>query len=145
LPNINYLSPENQASWMELNLYMQNQLLRDTDVMSMAHGIELRVPFLDKDFVTLTLQIASSVKYSGDLPKQLLIDSFKDILPKEIWNRPKMGFSFPFKEWMVNSKYIKDHVNSDNGLSESYKKFNKGNLHWSQLMTLLVSKIHIGE
>jgi asparagine synthase (glutamine-hydrolysing) len=142
LPNINYLSLPNQASWMEVNLYMQNQLLRDSDVMSMAHGVELRVPFLDKDFVALTLQIASAVKYNGGLPKQLLIDSFKDILPEPIWNRPKMGFSFPFKEWMTHSGYIKDQINSDKGLANSYKKFNSGALHWSQLMTVLVSKTH---
>lgn len=51
LNNINRLHSGNQASWIEMNLYMQNQLLRDSDVMSMAHGIEIRVPFLDSNFV----------------------------------------------------------------------------------------------
>jgi asparagine synthase (glutamine-hydrolysing) len=49
---------EEYAAWMETNLYMQNQLLRDTDVMSMSHGLEVRVPFLDEDFHNLTMRIA---------------------------------------------------------------------------------------
>jgi asparagine synthase (glutamine-hydrolysing) len=55
LNNIRQLHPGNQASWIEMNLYMQNQLLRDSDVMSMIHGIEIRVPFLDRDFVSLAM------------------------------------------------------------------------------------------
>src|SRR5260221_2373088 len=49
--HIERLASFNQASWMETNLYMQNQLLRDADVMSMAHGVEIRVPFLDDAFI----------------------------------------------------------------------------------------------
>src|SRR5829696_2160431 len=94
-PDVHYLTHKNQASWMEMNLYMQNQLLRDSDVMSMAHGIEIRVPFLDTDFIKLALQISSSIKYEGN-GKQLLIDAFSSILPQQIYNRPKMGFAFPF-------------------------------------------------
>jgi asparagine synthase (glutamine-hydrolysing) len=62
------LSPGNQVSWLETNIYMQNQLLRDADTMSMAHGVEIRVPFLDKEFKTLSMKISSAIKYSG--PKQ---------------------------------------------------------------------------
>lgn len=131
LPSIDYLTPKNQASWMEMNLYMQNQLLRDADVMSMAHGVEIRVPFLDKEFVKLSLQIQSDKKYSGNHSKQILIDTFKDILPDAIWKRPKMGFAFPFKEWLSNNEYAKS--NSDN-----HKDFIKGNIHWSQFLTLLL-------
>lgn len=125
------LSPQNQASWMESNLYMQNQLLRDADVMSMAHGLEIRVPFLDTEFIRLALQISSQAKYQGKYPKQMLIDSFKDELPEPIWKRPKMGFTFPFKEWLANDEFVK----SNPGI---YKKFLKNSIHWSQLMTLLL-------
>jgi asparagine synthase (glutamine-hydrolysing) len=81
MEKIDNLSTSNQASWIEMNLYMQNQLLRDSDVMSMAHGVEIRVPFLDKEFVELSMQIQSGIKYSGRYSKQLLIDAFKDVLP----------------------------------------------------------------
>ena len=134
---INNLSLFNQASWIELNLFMQNQLLRDVDVMSMAHGIEIRVPFLDKEFVDLSIQISSPVKSEGALPKQLLIDSFKDILPEPTWNRPKMGFGFPFKKWLTNDDFIKSLI--DPGDS-NYKRFVSGNMHWSQFLSLVLIK-----
>ena len=99
----------------------------------MAHGLEIRMPFLDADFTRLSLQISSSVKYEGTLGKQLLIDSFKDILPEMIWNRPKMGFTFPFKEWLISSDYARDlHRKDTHG---NYKKFKAGEIHWSQYLS----------
>ena len=136
VPKIDYLTPLNQASWLETNLYMQNQLLRDTDVMSMAHGIEMRVPFLDKEFVQLSLQICSSVKYSGQLGKQLLIDAYKESLPQIIWNRPKMGFTFPFKEWFSNPMYSISQTGKD--FSTFHARLKTNEMHWSQFFTLLM-------
>ncbi len=136
------LSTGNRASWLEMNMYMQNQLLRDSDVMSMAHGIEIRVPFLDKEFMQLVMGIRSEIKYSGALPKQLLIDSFKELLPEPVWNRPKMGFTFPFAEWMRDNELVKDSLMAlGKKGAASYDKFTRGQLHWSHLMSLmLVSK-----
>lgn len=139
LSNISHLTPQNRASWMELNLYMQNQLLRDADVMSMAHGVEIRVPFLDKDFVRLALSIDSAVKYKGPLGKQLLIDAFRNTLPEEVWNRKKMGFSFPFTEWMRDDEWVKAKMRSGGRSSlKMQQKFETGQLHWSALMTTLL-------
>ena len=133
-------SPGNQASWMEMNLYMQNQLLRDSDVMSMAHGLEIRVPFLDAEFIRLSLQICSAEKYKHAGNKQLLIDSFKDILPEAIWNRPKMGFSFPFKEWLARDEYARSIMGND--INKNYKKFKAGEMHWSQYLTSMLIANH---
>ena len=137
--DLNSLSPGNQASWLETNMYMQNQLLRDSDVMSMAHGIEIRVPFLDRDFVNLVLRIKSGEKYAGLLPKQLLIDSFKTLLPEPVWNRPKMGFTFPFAQWMADNELVQDSMAAMGSRGElNYNKFKKGEMHWSQLMSLIL-------
>ncbi len=134
--NISYLTPKNQASWLETNLYMQNQLLRDADVMSMAHGLEIRLPFLDKSFMELSLKISSSVKYNGSRGKQLLIDSFRDQLPRIVWDRPKMGFSFPFKEWLSNEIYSGE---TGGGLLAAYhNKLKNNDMHWSQFFTLQI-------
>ena len=142
LDEIKSLSAGNQAGWIESNLYMQNQLLRDADVMSMAHGIEIRVPFLDRDFVNLAQNIQSDIKYSGAFPKQLLIDSFIDELPEPVWNRPKMGFSFPFAEWMGNSEFVKEAMNRTGKQGQdNFKKFSNGQMHWSQLMSLLLLNV----
>ncbi len=143
LPAISHLSAKNQASWLETNLFMQNQLLRDADVMSMAHGVEIRVPFLDAAFFKLSLQIASDVKYAGKFNKQLLVDSFKDILPEQVWNRPKMGFSFPFKEWLTRDQYAGGQTGSKN--AGNHKKFVDGQLHWSQFLTVFLMENHGNE
>ncbi len=136
LNDISFLSPGNQASWLETNMYMQNQLLRDADTMSMAHGVEIRVPFLDKEFAQLAFKIQSNIKYSGKLGKQLLIDAFKNDLPETIWNRPKMGFSFPFKEWFSNSNYSTAADGAD--ISVQHTKLKSNQMHWSHFFTLLL-------
>jgi len=141
LPDIHRLHPQNQASWMETNLYMQNQLLRDTDVMSMAHGIEVRVPFLDHNFQKYCMSLAPALKYGAKLPKALLIQAFKKELPEQVWNRPKMGFSFPFKSWIEKSQYVQDNMMQANGVTRAnYKKFKKDKLHWSQILSLVILK-----
>ncbi len=136
LPGIDYLTAPNQASWLETNIYMQNQLLRDADVMSMAHGLEIRVPFLDKNFMQMALKIKSDIKYGGKLGKQLLIDSFKDELPEMIWNRPKMGFSFPFKEWLSNDMYSGEGNHKE--LTMYHSKLKSNQMHWSQFFTVML-------
>ena len=139
LPTLTTLNPKNKASWMELNMYMQNQLLRDADVMSMAHGVEIRVPFLDDEVIKTVLSIAPSIKYKGAIPKQALIDAFKDRLPEAVWNREKMGFSFPFTQWLNESAFVKDTMEKGNSAARSsYQKFKEGNLHWSHLMSLIL-------
>ncbi len=135
----NNLHIKNQASWMEFNMYMQNQLLRDADVMGMAHGVEIRVPFLDDQFVRFALAVDPEIKYGGNLPKQWLIDNYKDQLPQKIWDRPKMGFSFPFQDWLTNSPFVKDlMLNSNKGSRHNYERFIDRKLHWSQLMSLIL-------
>ncbi len=139
LPDVSGLATGNQASWMETHLYMQNQLLRDADVMSMAHGVEIRVPFLDQGFQSYSNKIGAKVKYAGEQPKSLLINAFKNELPEPVWNRQKMGFSFPFKEWFAKSDYVKETMrNTGKQGSENYRQFLKGELHWSQLLSLML-------
>ncbi|MFI5158853.1 MAG: asparagine synthase (glutamine-hydrolyzing) [Sphingobacteriales bacterium] len=130
------------ASKLETNFYMQNQLLRDTDVMSMNHGLEVRVPFLDELFINLTNQISPELRFSGQ-PKKLLTDSFKDLLPKEIWNRPKMGFSFPLQKWMQQNRHIGDEnlYRSKTG-KKIIKKFKNNKLHWSKCFALYQLQAH---
>lgn len=130
---IDNLSNGNQASFIEVNYYMQNQLLRDVDVMSMAHGIEIRVPFLDKNMLNLFYRLKSKVKYTGEWPKQLLVDAYKDKLPAPIWKREKMGFGFPFRQWLANDDYVKSLVQP-----QEYQSFIIGNIHWSQFLTSML-------
>ena len=142
IPDLDSYDQEH-AAWFETNLYMQNQLLRDTDVMSMSHGLEVRVPFLDEDLKNLVEHISPVIRFNKNQPKKILIDSFKDILPKPTWNRPKMGFTFPLQEWMGRHKEIS---NEDFYRGKQAKKivqlFKNGQMHWSKVFALYLIQIH---
>ncbi|MGN6617079.1 MAG: asparagine synthase (glutamine-hydrolyzing) [Ilyomonas sp.] len=135
--SLEQLSEGNKTSYLEANLYMQNQLLKDTDYMSMWHSIEVRVPFLDYDFIKCAHKISSSLKFGNKQGKYLLIESFKDELPDEIWNRKKKGFQLPFDAWMQESL---DQFISTEQDQEMHKKFKKGQLNWSRYWTYILSQ-----
>lgn len=88
-----------QISALEIQSYTQSVLLRDTDQMSMAHALEVRVPFFDHDLVAFVMGIPDAVK-RGSYPKQLLVDSLGDLLPPALVHRKKMGFVFPWEQWL---------------------------------------------
>jgi asparagine synthase (glutamine-hydrolysing) len=103
---------EDKVSLFELNMYMKNQLLRDTDVFGMAHSLEIRVPFLDKELVDYVLRVSPKDKF-GKYNKQILADISKDILSNEIFDRPKMGFVLPFENWFrknINNFEIEETI-----------------------------------
>jgi asparagine synthase (glutamine-hydrolysing) len=90
-------------SFLELNFYMLNTLLRDTDAMSMANSIEVRVPFLDHVFADFVASLPASYKIDNatkNIGKKILVDAFSDLLPDEIVYRKKMGFVFPLADFM---------------------------------------------
>jgi asparagine synthase (glutamine-hydrolysing) len=89
-----------QVSFAEARTYMHDVLLRDTDQMSMAHALEVRVPLLDHRLVELVMALPDSVKVGGAAPKPLLVAALGDLLPAEIVHRPKQGFVLPFAPWM---------------------------------------------
>jgi asparagine synthase (glutamine-hydrolysing) len=131
----------NQASCMEINGYMHDQLLRDSDAMSMKHGLEIRVPFLDHEIISTAFSIEPGIKYTGKYPKQILIDAFVNELPNSIWNRPKMGFTFPFVHWMKNNAFVSALMDqSPQSFQKNWVEFQNGRLHWSKIMTLLLLK-----
>jgi asparagine synthase (glutamine-hydrolysing) len=128
---------QEHAAWFETNFYMQNQLLRDTDVMGMNHGLEVRVPFLDEDFTQTARSLAPGIRFNSAQSKKILIDSFAGLLPRAVWDRPKMGFTFPLQKWMGANEQIS---NSNNYRGKAAKKiiaqFNNNNLHWSKAFAL---------
>lgn len=131
------------AAWMENNLYMQNQLLRDTDVMSMSHGLEVRVPFLDEDFQNLTMRISPELRFGNNPAKKLLINSFKDILPSDIWDRPKMGFTFPLQQWMQQHPEICDpELYRGTEAQHIITQFKNNKVHWSKSFALYQLQTH---
>jgi asparagine synthase (glutamine-hydrolysing) len=92
--------PINRVSYLETQWYLRNTLLRDSDFMSMAHGLELRVPFLDRHLVEVCFATPGKAKLDGRVPKKLLLGSLQVELPASIVNRPKRGFTLPFERWL---------------------------------------------
>lgn len=136
LPHTSDYSSLNANASMETGLYMKNQLLKDADYMSMWHGIEIRVPFLDKELVRAVNLISPEVKFSSKLPKKLLIESFATMLPAEIWNRRKQGFTFPFSQWLKKSSYLMPETNNENIL---FNDFRENKIHWSKYWAIKVA------
>ncbi|HSH67417.1 MAG TPA: asparagine synthase-related protein, partial [Bacteroidia bacterium] len=138
-----------KVSCCEISTYMQNVLLRDTDQMSMAHALEVRVPFLDYKLVEYVLGIPDKFKYPST-PKKLVVDAVGELLPPEIVNRKKMGFTFPWKEWMqrelktfCEEKMIslsKRNFFVENEILKLWKQFmtNDPGVTWSRIWYLVV-------
>jgi asparagine synthase (glutamine-hydrolysing) len=102
------------VSWLELRSYMLNTLLRDTDSMSMANSLEVRVPFLDVPLVDYILSLPESQKRGPHGPKSLLISALSDLLPKGIVGQRKRTFTFPWEKWLRGP--LREHVTA--GLSD---------------------------
>jgi asparagine synthase (glutamine-hydrolysing) len=83
----------------DLNFYLPDCLMVKTDIASMTNSLEVRCPFLDHEFVEFALSIPSSMKRDTMSGKIILKKAVKDLLPPEILNRPKKGFSAPIGEW----------------------------------------------
>ena len=95
--------PINRVSYLESRCYMLNTLLRDSDVMSMAHGLEVRVPLIDHKLAESLMSMPGSWKLGASTPKPLLVGALRGALPEEIVHRPKLGFTLPFERWVRES------------------------------------------
>lgn len=136
------------VSEAEMATYMQNVLLRDTDQMSMAHALEVRVPFLDYQLVEYVLQVPDDYKYPHS-PKQLLVESVGNLLPEGFGQRRKMGFTLPWNYWMrdqlmpfcehqLKSLSKQEYFNSQ-GLMQFWRRFQNHDplITWSRVWTLV--------
>jgi asparagine synthase (glutamine-hydrolysing) len=143
------LDPVNRVSYLESHWYMRNTLLRDSDFMSMAHGLELRVPFLDRALVEACFRIPGNKKLQGNSPKSLLLASLGVELPTEIVNRPKRGFTLPFEQWLrgemrpvVEDALLKSNWDqtsiSASAVREVWNRFLAGETSWSRPWSLFV-------
>lgn len=132
-----------QVSYVELTTYMQNVLLRDSDQMSMAHALEIRVPFLDHRLVEYAMAIPDKFKYPN-YAKELLVSSFQGLLPDEIVHREKMGFVLPWENWLKKDlkpfaieglSHLANYGFNKQETDNLFKAFEQGNSHltWSRI------------
>ena len=141
------------VSSAEIQTYMQNTLLRDTDQMSMASSLEVRVPFLDHKLVEYVYNVSDKFKYPHT-QKKLLIDSL-NILPDEVVNRPKMGFLLPWDVWLKNElfDFADSRIRSlaarpffnEKAILKGWQAFQNGNksVSWARLWIFIVLEDYI--
>lgn len=107
--------PLNRALYADLKLYLPGDLLTLTDRISMAHSLEVRVPFLDHELLEFAATIPPALKLAGMEKKHILKRAVADLLPEDFLTRRKMGFSAPVAVWFRNE--LRDFV--EDTLSES--------------------------
>ncbi|HRI70066.1 MAG TPA: asparagine synthase (glutamine-hydrolyzing) [Polyangium sp.] len=93
------LEPENAYSVLELSNYLRDTLLRDTDVMSMHHALEVRVPLVDPVLVEHVLRLPAKLKFNRHVNKPLLSRAVGK-LPEDVLRKSKMGFCLPLGAWL---------------------------------------------
>ena len=129
-----------QVSLAEMRTYMGHTLLRDADQFSMAHALEVRVPFLDHRLVAAALASPDAQKFPTS-PKRLLVEALDGLLPDDVVNRPKMGFVLPWESWLrgelkevcdAGLQSLKDRswVQSD-AITVMERSFHAGESTWS--------------
>ena len=103
----------NKMLFWEINTFLVDHNLNYTDKLSMATGVEVRVPFLDIDLVNFSTKIPPKYKMKGNQTKYLLKKVAERYLPKDVIYRPKTGFGAPVREWIINDMdfLIKEYLN----------------------------------
>lgn len=164
LPNESII---NRVSALCLRGYTQNQLLRDIDAVSMAHSLEVRVPFLNPALVDIALSLPDNTKM-GDITstanlsnatyretgtKKILIDISKHVLPKGMDLQKKRGFGMPFDAWLKSSlkdvlddtlsaqSIIKRGLFKTNEVQAVYNNFLDNHSHWSLPWLLMIIEL----
>jgi asparagine synthase (glutamine-hydrolysing) len=120
--------------------------------MSMAHSLEVRVPFVDPEIVSYVLGLPGEWKLNGSRPKPLLAEVLSDLLPQEFLERSKMGFTLPFEKWMrlglrnEISNTFRDHQRltqsglDNDGVAQVWERFQRSpaDVGWSRPWSLYV-------
>lgn len=143
-----FFTNEDITSYLHTKYYMHDQLLRDSDSMSMRHSLELRVPLVDHELVEFGASIPGKFKHN----KMVLLDAVKPLLPEDVYNRKKMGFGFPLGEWMKRKDILSmvkelfflesDYLNKIE-LEKLWIKFLNGNISHTRIWSVVVFNFYL--
>lgn len=137
-----------RISWAEMSVYMRQTLLRDSDQMSMAVSLELRVPFLDTDLVEYVLSLPEAEKKRYRMTKGLLVEACRDLLPVQVYDRKKMGFALPMNVWMRGplkefkleglAEVKRLEILAPGAVDWIRTEFESGKIHWTRIWSLVI-------
>ena len=137
-------------SWLEMRSYMVSTLLRDTDSVSMARSLEVRVPFLDTPLVEFVSTLPDRARVRPGVSKALLRDALAGMIPPEILNQTKRTFTLPWEHWLRHdlreqletsfhqlSPALAEHLHAA-GVRRVWDNFQRGQTTWSRPWSLYV-------
>jgi asparagine synthase (glutamine-hydrolysing) len=137
-------------SWLEMRTYMTSTLLHDTDSVSMARSLEVRVPFLDTPLVEFVCALPDAARIDPGVPKGLLRAAMAGLLPSEILDQKKKTFTLPWEEWLRTAlktrveaslkdlaPALKGHLHAA-GVERVWDNFLNGRTTWSRPWSLYV-------
>jgi asparagine synthase (glutamine-hydrolysing) len=144
------LEPIGGVAWLEMRSYMASTLLRDTDSVSMAQSLEVRVPLLDTPLVEFVGALPDVARQRPGTPKALLVEALRDILPPQILGQQKRTFTLPWEEWLRGplcarlqtsfadiAPALVPHLHSK-GVRDVWTAFLAGKTSWSRPWSLYV-------
>lgn len=119
---VNSLSDSTKMQYVDIKTWLVGDILAKADKMTMAHSLELRVPFLDTEVASLAATLPDHFKWSRGETKYLLRKAFEKVLPESVQRRKKLGFPTPVRNWftkdqtplyntILENAYIKNHMN----------------------------------
>ena len=124
----------NSFLYTDVALVLPGDMLTKVDLMSMANGLEVRVPFLDHEVTEFAFQLPVESKINGQMKKRIVQDAFRELLPEELYKRPKKGFEVPLLKWfrtelrsMIEEDLLEDDFVKEQGIFsvEEVKKLKK--------------------
>ena len=122
----------NEVLLTDMQLVLPNDMLTKVDLMSMANSLEVRTPFLDYELVNFLFALPADYKINPSIRKRILQDSFRDLLPAELYNRPKKGFEVPMLKWLRGEmkSQIQDDLLSERNIEA------QGIFHYAEIQKL---------
>lgn len=113
-----------KMQYIDMHTWLPGDILVKADRMSMAHSLELRVPFLDKEVFEIAREIPDHMKIANGTTKFILREAVKDLIPDFILHRKKLGFPVPIRQWLRNELYdwAKETINTSSTVGTIFNK-----------------------
>ncbi|MCT2535836.1 asparagine synthase (glutamine-hydrolyzing) [Aquibacillus koreensis] len=156
--NVKNDHPVNQMQYIDIHTWLRGDILLKADKMTMAHSLELRVPFLDKEVFRVASEIPVDLKIANGTTKSILREASRGIVPDHVLDRKKLGFPVPIRHWLKNelNDWAKTLINESETDHLLHKDYIRGLLDahcqgkgdysrkiWTVLMFMLWHQIYV--